>query len=224
MGGKRLQEIREELQSVLSGSTVDAFLPPIAFVLFRNLLGLGGAAILSIGFSIFLAIVRLMRRQKWQYAFGGFAGVVLASGLAYVAGNAANYFIPRILTSLLIFLTALLSNLAGKPLAAWASHLSRGWTLDWFWRNDVKPAYREVTWFWTGLFLIRFLLFLRLYFSGNLWGLAWANVLLGLPFTVGVLVASYVYGLWRLRRLGGPGIEEYDAGKQAPWKGQTRGF
>lgn len=203
---------------------MDAILPPLVFVLARGFLGLIGAAGVSIAFSCVLGISRLLRKQKWQYAFGGLAGVVLASGLAYMAGNAANYFIPKILTSMLVFGAALLSNLAGKPLAAWVSHLSRGWELDWFWRKDVKPAYSEVTWLWTFFFLLRFLLFIRLYFGGNLWGLAWANVLLGLPFTVLILVASYLYGIWRLRKLGGPGIDEYSAGKAPPWKGQTRGF
>jgi hypothetical protein len=39
-----------------------------------------------------------------------------------------------------------------------------------------------------------------------------------------VLVASYIYGIWRLRQLGGPGVEEYKEDKKPPWKGQSRGF
>jgi hypothetical protein len=39
-----------------------------------------------------------------------------------------------------------------------------------------------------------------------------------------VLAVSYVYGIWRLRKLGGPGVEEFESGKEPPWDGQTRGF
>jgi hypothetical protein len=39
-----------------------------------------------------------------------------------------------------------------------------------------------------------------------------------------VLVLSYIYGIWRLRKLKGPGIDEYLENKTAPFRGQTRGF
>jgi len=38
------------------------------------------------------------------------------------------------------------------------------------------------------------------------------------------LVISYVYGLWRLHRLGGPGVDEFVGGVEPPWKAQTKGF
>lgn len=47
---------------------------------------------------------------------------------------------------------------------------------------------------------------------------------LGLPVTISVLVLSYIYGVWRLKKLGGPGIEEYRKKSPRPWKGQMKGF
>jgi len=63
-----------------------------------------------------------------------------------------------------------------------------------------------------------------LFRRGDAAQLAWANTLLGWPVTILVLVISYIYGIWRLRKLGGPGVEEFTEGADPPWKGQTRGF
>jgi hypothetical protein len=121
-------------------------------------------------------------------------------------------------------LAALTSLILGKPLAAWASHLTRGWPLDWFWRDDVRPAYSEVTWAWMIFFLLRLGLQLTLYLQGQVSTLAWTESLLGWPVTLIILVSSYIYGIWRLRQLGGPGVDEFIAQTPPPWQGQTRGF
>ncbi|HKK83150.1 MAG TPA: DUF3159 domain-containing protein [Atribacterota bacterium] len=218
------KEILEEINSIISGKTLDALLPPLIFVLINSVSGLNMAVVISLGFAIFFSIIRLVRKQNWKYALGGLVGVSLASGLAYLTRNPALYFIGPVLSSSLLLFLALASLLAGKPLAAWASHLSRGWPLKWYWRRDVKPAYREVTWFWTALILIRLLIQISLLQIGDISKIAWANILLGWPATLSVLIASYIYGIWRLNQLGGPGIEEYQEGKKPPWKGQTRGF
>ena len=218
------KEILEELKTVGSGKTLDALLPPLVFVIANGFLGLDAAVIISIGLALILGVIRLIRRQTWYYALGGLLGVVLASGLAYLTRSAAGYFIPAILSSALLLLLALASLIAGKPLAAWASHLTRGWPLQWFWRKDIKPAYREVTWFWAAFFAMRLTVQINLYQSGDAAALAWTNTLLGWPVTIVVLVITYIYGIWRLRHLGGPGVEEYRTKKEPPWQGQVRGF
>ena len=218
------QEIWEELKSVLSGKTFDALLPPIIYAVVNAIFGLVPAVIAADGVAVLLGILRILRKQAWQYALGGLVAVGLAAGLALITRNAANFFIPAIISSSLLLLLVLGSLLISKPLAAWASHLTRGWPLDWFWRSDVKPAYREVTWLWLVFIAGRLFIQVWLFRQGQTGQLAWANTLLGWPVTILVLVVSYIYGIWRLRKLGGPGVEEYKAGKEPPWKGQTRGF
>lgn len=209
---------------MVSGKTVDALLPPLVFVLVNSAVGLEAAAISAVIFALLIGILRLLRRETLSYAFGGLFMVILAAALAFLTRDAANYFIPAIAGSALLLAAALVSLLAGKPLAAWASHLTRGWPLDWFWRSDIKPAYLEVTWFWALILLGRLAIQLSLYLAGDAARLAWANVLLGWPVTIPILILTYIYGLRRLRRLGGPGVEEYRSGKESPWQGQTRGF
>lgn len=223
MGSKRA-EIMEELKGVLGGKTLDALIPSVVFVVTNGLWGLGMATILAVASALAIGLLRILRKQPVIYALGGLVGVAVAAGFAYLAGSAVNYFIPKILSSAFMVVLTFGSLAYGKPLAAWASHLTRGWPIAWFWRKDVKPAYREVTWFWAGLFLLRTGIQVLLFLKEDIVQLAWANFLLGTPFTIVVLVISYIYGIWRLRRLGGPGVEEFVAGKEPPWKGQTRGF
>jgi len=220
----KTQEIAEELQSVLSGQTVDAVLPPLLFVIANGFLRLEIAVWGALGLAIFLTVARIMRGQRWYYALGGLVGVGLAAGLALLTRDAASYFIPTIIGSGLIFLVMIISNLVGKPLAAWLSHLTRGWPLEWFWRDDVKPAYSEVTWVWGLLIGFRLVVQIILFQQGDAAVLAWANILLGWPVTIAVLVLSYIYGIWRLHKLGGPGVHEFRDRKEPPWEGQTRGF
>ena len=217
-------EIIEELKTVLSSKTIDAILPPLFFVIINRIVSLDAAAIAAISVAIIIGIIRLAKKQPWKYALGGLFLVSLASGLSYITKSAAGYFIPAIINSSILFVISLTSVIIGKPLAAWASHLTRGWPIEWFWRKDIKPAYREVTWFWTALLLLRLILQLILYNLGGEGQLAWINLLLGWPFTITVLILSYVYGIWRLKNLGGPSVDEFKENVQPPWEGQTKGF
>lgn len=218
------QELLEELRSTLSGKTFDALLPPILFALINALFDLTPATLGAFGIAGLLGVYRFFKKQNWFYALGGFLAVSLAAGFAYYTGTAANYFIGSIVNGALLFLLAFISLLIGKPLAAWLSHITRGWPLSWFWRRDVKPAYREVTLVWTILLFIRFAVRLFFFQRGSATELAFVNTLTGWPMMVPVLVLSYIYGVWRLKKLQGPGVEEYQRGDSPPWKGQTRGF
>ena len=218
------KEILEELRSVLSGKTLDAIVPPLIFVLINSIYGLNSAVSVSIVFALILTVFRLLRKQTLIYALGGLLGIGAASCLAYLTNSATNYFIEAAIGSALLLLVALISLAYKKPMAAWMSHLTRGWPLEWFWRKDVKSAYQEVTWLWSILILIRLVIQIILIQNGDTTQNAWANVLLGWPVTILVLVFSYIYGIWRLHHLGGPGVEEYMEGKEPPWRGQVRGF
>ena len=221
---KKIDEILTELKLVISSKTIDSIIPPIVFLISNRIFNLQTAAINAVLIILIIGVIRLIKKQTIKYALGGLGLVLIASSLAYITKSAAGYFIPAIINSSILFVISLISVLIGKPLAAWASHLTRGWPIDWFWRKDIKPAYREVTWFWTGLLLLRLILQLILYNLGGEGQLAWINILLGWPFTITVLIFSYIYGIWRLKNLGGPSVDEFKDNIQPPWKGQSKGF
>lgn len=163
-----------------------------------------------------MAIFRAFKGQSVLYALLGIGGVAIASGFAIFSDKAASYFLPKVISSGFLFLVSLVSILIGRPLAAILSHISRGWEFDWFMRKDIKPAYREVTIAWAVLFLSRMTIQLILFRRGNLAELGWASILLGFPATLTVLILTLIYGVWRLKKLGGPGIDEFRQGKSPP--------
>lgn len=218
------QDIVDELKQFLTGKTIDAIFPPIIYLIGNSLFGLKIGVILAISLALILGIVRAIRKESILYALGGSLGVAIASGFALFSDNAASYFLPRVIGSGFLFLAALVSILIGRPLAAVLSHITRGWNFQWFMRKDIKPAYREVTIAWTLLLLTRTILQWLLYKRGNLIELGWSSLLLGFPATLTVLILTLIYGIWRLRNLGGPGIDEFEDGKEPPWKGQRKGF
>ena len=223
MSGKG-KEILDELKSVLGGKTIDALIPPLVFVLTNGFFGLRAASVISILTALGFGVRRLLKKQDLKYAFGGLLGVLTAVGFAYLSGSASNFFIPGIISSGFMVLLSIGTLFIGKPLAAWLSHLTRGWPMDWFMRKDVKPAYREVSVIWTLLLAFRLFIQIQLFRGENLGQIFWVNTLMGTPATIAILVLSYIYGIWRLQKLEGPGVDEYMEGKSKPWRGQKKGF
>ena len=218
------KDIRDEVKQFVTGKTIDAIFPPIIYIIGNSLFGLKIGIILAISVAVVLSIFRALKKQSILYAFAGMAGVIIASGFALISDNAASYFLPKVITSGFLFFLSLVSVLLGRPLAALLSHLTRGWEFDWFLRKDIKPAYREVTLAWAILFLFRMVIQLILFKKGDLVQLGWANIFLGFPATFTVLILTLIYGVWRLKKLGGPGIDEFRAEKEPPWQGQRKGF
>jgi hypothetical protein len=222
----KINELLQEFQTVFSGrtNTADTILPPLLYALVNMLAGLVPATLSALGLVAILTVLRLVRKQSWLYALSGLVLSLFAAGLAWFTQNAASFFLPDLVTSSTLLATALLSIWIRKPLAAWSSHLTRAWPRDWYWLSNICPAYTEVTWMWAAFFGARLVLQYTLYQQGDAGLLGWANLLLGWPVTVVVLVISYLYGIWRLAKLGGPSVDEYVSHQPAPWKGQKRGF
>jgi hypothetical protein len=222
----KLVEIGQELRAVLAGrgNLVDAVVPPLIFVLLNALLGFPYALWGALAVALSFTILRFARGQNWRYALGGLGGVLVAVLLARLLGRAEGYFIPSILSSAGTVLLCLVSVVAGRPLVAWTSFLTRRWPLEWYWHPRVCPAYSEVTWAWSVYFALRLGLQLLLLRNQESSLLGLVQVVLGWPATIVLLVLSYLYGTWRLRRLEGPSVEEFRRGDEPPWEGQRRGF
>ena len=220
----RLKDLFSEIKLIFTGKTLDAIIPPLIFVIINGYFGLSIALIESLVIALIFFISRVLSKQSFSYALFGLVGILLAGGFAFVANNATNFFLPDIITNGFILVVAIGSLIIDKPIAAYLSHLTRGWTLNWFWRKDIIPAYREVTYLWTAFFLVRTIIQVVLFIGNDVNALLWTSTIMGLPATFLILTISYVYGIWRLKQLGGPGIDEFDAKKQPPYRGQNRGF
>lgn len=220
----KLRELVDEFRAVFRGRKVlDSLLPPLLFLLLNAWLGLGWAAAGALLLAATFSLWRLAKRQPLGYALGGLGGVALAIAIALLLGRAEGYFLLGILGNGGTLLLALVSVLLRRPLVAWTSHLARRWPRDWYWHPRVRPAYSEVTLAWALFFALRLALQLSL-FQGQATLLGLVQVLTGWPATIVLLVASYLYGTWRLRTLQGPSVDEFKAGAAPPWSGQRRGF
>lgn len=221
----KIQEIFSEFRTVVAerSKILDSILSPLVFLLAYRVATLEVAAGVALVIAIALTLLRLARGQPWGFAMGGISVVALAVVSAVVSGAAQNFFLPGIISGVLTALCCFVSALVGRPLVAFTSHLARGWTLGWYWHPRIGPAYREVTWLWGIFFAGRALVqFTLLQHPGSLWAVA--NIILGWPALIVLLVISYVYGSWRLTRLEGPSVEEFEADVPPPWHGQRRGF
>ena len=222
----RSGELIDELRQVVFRNSrwLDSLLPPLAFILLNVISDVGMALIGSLGIAIVISVYRLARRQPWSYALGGVGGVVLAGLIVRFVGGAEGFFLPGIITGALTALLCLVSVLIKRPLVAWTSYITRRWPLEWYWHPKVRPAYSEVTLAWAVFFTLRTLLQFELFQRQAAEALGVVQLLTGWPALILLLVASYLYGIWRLQNLAGPSVEEFKSGSEPPWQGQNRGF
>lgn len=222
----KLRELVEEFRAVVAGrgNLVDATLPPVVFLALNAWQGLGFAAWGALALSALLLIIRLIRKQSLKHALGGLAGVVVALLGARLLDSAEGYFLPGVLSGSLVAVACAVSVALGRPLVAWTSHIARRWPLAWYWHPKVRPAYNEVTLFWVLFSGARLAPQLLLVGRAQPELLGAIQLATGWPATVALLATSYLYGTWRLGRLGGPSVEEFESGAEPPWLGQRRGF
>ncbi len=219
-------EIVDELRSTLFGraGAVGGVLPPIAFLVLRPFVGIPWAATGSLLAAAITIAVRLSRGNTIRFAVAGAAGALIAAGVALRQDSAEAYFLPGIVQGAGTSLVLLVSIVIRRPIVAFTSWITRGWPAEWYRHPKVQPAYLLATWLWVGFFALRTAWQWRLYITGDEGGLLLTRLVGGWPATVALLVATYVFGRWRLGRLGGPSVDEYVADTPPPWVGQPKGF
>jgi hypothetical protein len=222
----RLDEILDEFRKVVVGrhKILDSILPPLAFIVMNALAGVQAAAWTALTAAFAFTVYRLLRRQPVGYALGGLGGVLLAIGIAWLSGRAEGYFVPQLVSSVFTATACLISVVIRHPLVAYTSHITRRWPLEWYWQARVRPAYSEVTIIWAAFFGLRALVQFLLLQVGETLAAGVFSLLMGWPALIALLTLSYIYGLWRLRALHGPSVEEFLEQAPPPWEGQRKGF
>jgi hypothetical protein len=222
---EKSHELLDELRAVTGKvGLLDTILPSLLFLLLNGLAGFTVAMISALGLAVLIAVLRFRRGQSLLYALAGMGSVGLAIALALLLGRSEGYFLPGIVNGGLTIALALVSLLIRKPMVAWTSYLTRRWPLDWYWHAQVRPAYTEVTLAWFIFFALRLFWQVALFQGQNVSQLALVDTLTGWPATIILLIASYIYGTWRLAQLRGPSVNEFINNTPAPWQSQRRGF
>ncbi len=226
MKQQKWRELLEEIRTIFTGknSFLDAILPPIIFLLFNGLVSFQAAMGSALAASVLIAVIRISRKQSLTYALAGIVSVAVAIGIAWFLGKSEGFFLPGLLSGSMTLLLTIVSLIIRRPMVAWSSYLARRWPLDWYWHPLVMPAYSEVTFAWAVFFAARLFLQFSLFQTANVNSLAIANFITGWPATILLLIASYLYGTWRLAQLRGPSVDEFRNDTPAPWQSQRRGF
>ena len=223
-GGLR-DDIVRDLREVFGGqrSFGDAIAPPLVFVITDQFASITAAAIVAVMVGAAIAVFRVRRGTPITSTIAGLGGVAVAAALAVRTGRSEDFFLPTILSTAALGFGTLISMLARRPMAGWASHFLRRWPIGWYWRDDVRPAYTEVSMMWLTYYFGRAAVTWWLWAESNTAGLAVTRVALSWPTMVPLLVISYIYGNGRLHRLAGPTVAEFEAGSGPPY-GRQRGF
>ena len=223
----KIKELLDELKLVFSGrgpSVIDALIPFLVYIIGSRFIDLNQAVVMSVATAGAIMFFRLIKRQSLTFAVGGAGSALLASFFAYLSGSAGGYYLPGFFTGGLTVAGCVLSVIINRPLAAYSSMLTRRWPENWYWHPQVLPAYREVTLFWGILFGVRLAVELILFSQSTIETLGTVRLVMGWPYTILVLVASYLYGQKRLAKLAGPSVAEFKSDAQPPWSGQRKGF
>jgi hypothetical protein len=223
----KLKELRMEFLSVFSGAgsrLLDSALPLLVFLIGNPLLGAGIALWGALALAAVFTLYRILKKESVVYSLAGFGGVALAGVFVLISGSETGFYLPGLVTTAGTIILAVVSVLFNRPMVAWTSILTRRWPREWYWHPRVLPAYNEVTVIWAVAFAAQLGLEYWFYQREALNSLGIARLLFGWPFTIVLLVVSYLYGLWRLGNLRGPSVEEFKSGQEPPWEGQKRGF
>jgi hypothetical protein len=188
------EDDREKVLSAFGGKKglIDSGIPSILFLVIFNLRDdLQDALYASISVSIFLTIIRLIKRDTVQHAFSGLIGVLICAWFANRTGNPSDLYIPKLLTNLGYGTVYLIANLAGWPILGLMLGPILGENL--LWRNDPrrKAAYLRAGWLWVGMFFLRIAVQYPIYKSGNVNLLGTVNLAMGYP-----LFLATAYGSW----------------------------
>ncbi|MBX8686531.1 DUF3159 domain-containing protein [Mycobacterium sp. 20091114027_K0903767] len=177
---------------------VYASLPTFAYVVANAIAGLNAAVVTSVGVSVGLIVLRLLRKQPIQPAISGLLGVVVAALIAYYTGSAEDYFLPGIWLSLAMAAVFSVSLLARRPLVGVIWNLLRSAGPDRSWRADraTLHAFDVATLAFVALFSARFVVQQWLYDGGFSGWLAFARIAMGYPLLGAVSVVVY----WAVRR------------------------
>jgi uncharacterized protein DUF3159 len=145
---------------------------------------------------VVLVVWRLIARETLQQVVSGALGIALGAWLAQRTGNAADFFLPSIFKNIGYGAAYAVSNLVRRPLVGVVIGPLTGEMFAWRQNRSRYSAYWWATWVWVGLFAVRLLVQVPLYFADQVTLLGTLNgLVLGIP-----LFALTIYLSWLILR------------------------
>lgn len=149
-------------------------------------------AVIAVGITAALAILRLIRRETLKFTASGLVGVAVGAFVASRTGDAEDFFLPGILINAGSAGVYILSILFRRPLLGLILSPLTGEGSRWYKEPERRQAYARASWIWVGLFAFRLSIQVPLYLSGAVAPLAAARVVTGLPLYALAIWLSYL--------------------------------
>lgn len=167
----------------------ETLLPGLVFLVCIIVSGnLTVSLISSIAVAVIFTVVRLVQRGVVIQAFSGLAGIAICALFSGSTGNALDYYVPGFLTNAISIAVILISIVARWPITGLIFGFIRGENLEWRAKADRLRAYQLAAWIVLGLFVLRLLVQVPLYFAQNLPALGATRLAMGVPL--------YALALW----------------------------
>ena len=184
--------MRHELARTLGGwrGMVESALPFVAFtvawVLTRALTPSVGAAL---AVAVVLAVVRLLQRQSVRFVVQAVVPTLVAALVATRTGRAQDIFLPGILYNGGLAVVSVLTIVVGRPLVGYLVGTALGDPTGWVRDRGLVRLSTRLTAVLAVPYLLRFVVQLPLFLSGQVVWLGVAKVVLGWPLLVAALFA-----------------------------------
>lgn len=164
---------------------VESVLPGLVFVVcFVVTRDVVLTSILSAGTALIALVARLLQRQSISQAVSGFFGVGIGALWALASGKGENFYAFGLIISGLFLLGILLTILAGRPFVSIGVGAFWGLPKGWGRLEGLKPLARRcvwLSWLWAGVFVLRLVVEVPLWWMGQVAQLGIAKLILGVP-------------------------------------------
>ena len=183
---------------------VEAVAPGLLFVVVYIATGqqLRPALIAASAAALLAVVARLVQRTPVTQAFSGVLGVGIGVVWAWRTGDASDYFAYGLLVNVTYLIGTLVSVLVGWPVVGLLLGMLSGrgplgggpWSAVVEWRQDpvLRRRYALATWPWVGMFALRLLVQVPLYYLDEVVWLGTAKLAMGLPLTAVALWLSWM--------------------------------
>jgi hypothetical protein len=150
------------------------------------------SAIVALVLGAVLTALRLVRRQTVQFALSGLFGVALAAFVATRTGRAEDFFLPSLLKNAGYALAYVISILVRRPLLGVVVGAMTGQGQRWREDPEQLRAYTQASWIWVAMFLVRLVVQVPFWITGEVVVLGVLQVVLGVPLFAITLWLSWL--------------------------------
>lgn len=191
---------RDSLMQLLGGRTsaIDASVPPVIFglgwIVSGKSIAVGSAAAIVVG--VLIALWRWRNGARPLAVVLSLLTIMLAAVIALRTGQAADFFLIRLVTNAASALVWMASIVVRWPLLGLIVGTALGQGRRWRRDPALLRAYNRASFVWVGQYLVRLIVFIPLWLMNSVVGLSIAQLVLTWPLVAVCIAVSW----WVLRR------------------------